>query len=60
MKLIMRGSKIVDLKEIFEGKEMTRKEMSKISFPEKIIALVSLQQIASSWGRKKDVIIWKL
>lgn len=60
IKIAVRDNKIITLKELYEGKEKTRKLMAKIPFPEKIKALVSLQEIAYTWGNKKDVIIWKI
>jgi hypothetical protein len=33
--------------------------MARLSFEEKIKALITLQEIAFHWGGKKDVIIWQ-
>jgi len=57
---IIIGNKIITREELFEKKERFRKEQAKLSFEGKIEALVSLQEIAYSWGEKKDVIVWKL
>lgn len=57
---IVIGNKIITRKELFERKEKFRKTQVNLSFEEKIKALVDLQKIAYSWGRKKDVIIWKV
>lgn len=60
MKIITKDNKTITLKELFEGKERTRKEQANLSFEEKIKILVSLQKIAYTWGGKKDVTIWQL
>lgn len=57
---IVVGDKIMTREELFKRKERFRKEQAKISFREKIEELVNLQKIASAWGKKKNVIIWKL
>jgi len=57
---IIIGNKIITREEVFEKKERFRKEQAKLSFEAKIETLVSLQEIAYSWGEKKDVIVWKL
>ena len=57
---IVIGDKTITPKELFEGKQRLRKEQAKLSFEEKIKALINLQKIAHSWGEKKDVTIWKL
>lgn len=58
LKIVIKDNKIVSMKELYEGKEKSRREIAKISFPEKIKALIALQKIAVGWGKKKDVIIW--
>lgn len=60
VKIVITDNKIITLKELFEGKEKARKEMAKLSLEEKIKILVELQKLARSWGKKKDIIIWKL
>ncbi|MFH1957591.1 MAG: hypothetical protein ABIJ15_03865 [bacterium] len=54
------GDEVMTREELFEGKERFRRERAKIPFGEKIKELVNLQKIASVWGKKKNVIIWKL
>ncbi len=60
IRILTKGNKIITLKELFEGKDLTRKEMAKLPFEEKIKHLIGLQEIAYSWGGKKDVIVWKI
>ncbi|MEW6481479.1 MAG: hypothetical protein AB1397_00470 [bacterium] len=57
---IVIDSRILTKKELFREKEKFRKERAKLTFNEKIKALVQLQQLAVSWGGKKDVIVWKI
>jgi len=60
IKILIKGNKVITLRELFEGKKETRKEMAKLPFTEKIGQLIELQKLASSWGNKKDVIVWKV
>ncbi len=60
MKILIKDNKIITLKELFKRKEETRKEVARLPFNEKIKALVQLQQLAYSWGGKKDIIVWKI
>ena len=48
MKIIMRDSKIITRKDLFEEKELFHKELAKISFEEKIKILIRLQEIANT------------
>jgi len=57
---IVIDDRILTRDELFKEEDDFRKERAKIPFEEKIKALVDLQKLAYSWGRKKDVIIWKL
>lgn len=52
--------KTVTLKELFEGKQKTRKKMAGLPFEKKISILMSLQETARSWGGLKDVLVWRL
>lgn len=60
IKILIKGNKVITLRELFEGKKETRKEMAKLPFTEKIGQLIELQKVASSWGNRKDVIVWKI
>lgn len=60
IKIIIRDGKIITLKDLFEGKQKTRKKMADLPFEKKINMLISLQEIARSWGGMKDVLIWRL
>ena len=60
IKILIKGNKVITLRELFEGKKETRKEMAKLPFTEKIGQLIELQKVASSWGNRKDVIVWKV
>lgn len=60
LKILTKDNKIITLKELFEGKQKTHKIMAKLSFEEKIKILVDLQKLAYTWGRKKDIIVWRL
>ncbi len=60
IRIIGKENKIITLKELFKGKEETRKQMATLPFEEKIKMLVSLQEIAYGWGDKKDIVVWKL
>ncbi len=57
---IMTPGGIRTLREIYEGHERTHVEQAALSFEEKIRILTDLQRLASSWGKKTDVIVWKL
>ena len=56
---ILIGDKILTRKELFEEKERSRKARSRMTFEEKIAALIELQKMASGWGRSKQVMIWR-
>ena len=43
IRILTKGNKIITLKELFEGKDLTRKEMAKLPFEEKIKHLIGLQ-----------------
>jgi len=58
-KKIIISNRILTKKELYEEKKQFRKK-AKLSFEEKIKVLVDLQKLAYSWGRKKDIIVWKL
>lgn len=60
IKIVTKGNKVITLKELFEQKERFRKQQANLSFEEKIKALIILQRIAYSWGKKRDVIVWKV
>lgn len=57
---IVIGDKILSRRDLFDGEQMARKERAKLSFEEKITALVNLQKLIRGWGRKKDVLVWKI
>lgn len=58
IKIIIREGKTITLKDLFEGKQKTRRKMANLPFEKKINMLISLQETARGWGRRKDVIIW--
>jgi len=57
---ILIGDRVVSRRDLFQEEEKARKERAKLSFEEKIRILVRLQELAHNWGRKKEVIIWKI
>jgi len=59
IKILIKGNRIISLKELFSEEIEARKEMANLSFEEKIKILVDLQKLAYTWGGKKDVIIWR-
>jgi len=59
IRILFNENKIMTLKELFSADTKVRKEMASMAFEEKIKALIVLQEIAHSWGGKKDVIIWQ-
>ena len=60
IKILTNDKKVITLKDLFEGKDVTRKKMAKLPFEEKIKHLIGLQEIAYNWGRKKNVIVWQV
>jgi len=60
IKIFTKDNKVITLKELFERKEEARKQLASLPFEEKIKILISLQELACSWGEKQDVIIWRL
>lgn len=60
LKIIVRDGKVVTLKELYEKHQGTHAEQAHLPFEEKIKILVGLQQLAFSWGKKTDVIIWNM
>lgn len=59
-KIMIRDGRILTLKEVYEEHEKTHAEQAGLPFEEKIRILVDLQRLASSWGKKADVIVWKI
>jgi hypothetical protein len=57
---ILIGDRVVSRRDLFQEEEKARKERAKLSFEEKIRIFVRLQELAYNWGRKKEVIIWKI
>lgn len=57
---IVIGDRILTGQELFKEEEDFRKKRAKLSFEEKIKILVNLQKLAQSWGKRKDIIIWRL
>lgn len=55
---IIIGDRIITRKELFAEKEKFRKIQASMPFEEKIKALIDLQKIAYTWGRRKGVIVW--
>jgi len=60
IKIITKDGKTITLKDLFEGKQKTRKKMANLPFEKKINMLRALQETARSWGGMKDVLIWRL
>lgn len=60
IKIVTRNNFVITLKELFEGKERSRKEIASLSFSQKIRSLIALQEIACKWGGRKDVYVWKI
>lgn len=58
LKIKIRDGRILTLKEVYEEHEKTHAEQASLPFEEKIKILVDLQRLASSWGKKADVIVW--
>ena len=59
IKIIIRDGRTVTLRDLFKGKQKTRKKMASLPFEKKIIMLISLQETARSWGGMKDVLVWR-
>jgi len=59
IKILIKGNRVVTMTELFSEEVKARKEMARMSLEEKIKALITLQEIANRWGRKKDVIVWR-
>ena len=57
---IVIGDRILTGQELFKEEEDFRKKRARLPLEEKIKILVSLQKLAQSWGKRKDIIIWKL
>lgn len=60
LKVKTRDGRILTLKEMYEEHEKTHAEQAALPFEEKIRILVDLQRLAFSWGKKSDVIVWKI
>lgn len=60
LKIMTHDGKILTLQEMYEEHEKTHAEQAELPFEEKIKVLVDLQRLASSWGNKADVIVWKI
>jgi len=59
-KRILIGDRVLSRQDLFQEKERARRERAKLPFEEKVKILVSLQRLAYHWGRRKDIIIWKI
>ena len=59
IKIIIRDGRTVTLRDLFKGKQKTRKKMASLPFEKKINMLISLQETARSWGGMKDVLVWR-
>ena len=59
-KIIINNGRTVTLKGLFKGKEKSRRIMAALPFEEKIKMLASLQELAYTWGQKKDVMVWRI
>ena len=57
---IVIGNRVLTRQELFKEEEDFRRNRAKLSFAEKIKILVDLQKLACNWGKRKNVIIWKL
>lgn len=60
LKIEIGHQRVVTLKELFKEHKKTHAEQAGLAFEEKIKVLVDLQKIASSWGNRRDVTIWKI
>jgi len=49
-----------DRQDLLQEKERARRERAKLPFEEKVKILVNLQRLAHHWGRRKEIIIWKI
>lgn len=57
---IVIGNRVLRRQDMFQEEEAARRERAQLPFEEKIKILVRLQELARNWGRKKDVIVWKI
>ncbi len=57
---ILIGGRIFRREDLFQAEGEARKERARLPLEEKIRILVSLQQLARDWGRKGDIIVWKI
>lgn len=60
LKVMVRDGKILTLRELYKEHEKTHAEQASLPFEEKIRVLVDLQRLAFSWGKKADIIVWKI
>lgn len=60
IRIKIHGNKIITLKDLFRGKQKTRKKMAGLSFEKKINILISLQETAHTWGGITDLYIWRM
>lgn len=57
---IVIGEKVLTREELFRGEEEFRKERARLALEEKIRVLVELQKLAKAFGKKRDVIVWRI
>lgn len=60
MRIVTKDNKIISLEELYKGKEASHREQAGLALEEKIRILVSLQNLARTWGGKKDVRVWDI
>jgi len=59
-KRILICDRVLSRQDLLQEKERARRERAKLSFEEKVKILVNLQRLAHHWGRRKEIIIWKI
>ncbi len=60
IKIEIGKDRIVTLPELYQEYDKAHRIQAGIPFEDKIKALVDLQKIAFSWGKRRDVIVWRI
>uniref|UniRef100_A0A7C4TGR7 Uncharacterized protein n=1 Tax=candidate division WOR-3 bacterium TaxID=2052148 RepID=A0A7C4TGR7_UNCW3 len=57
---ILIGNEIFTREELHRREQEFRKKRANLSFEQKIKMLIDLQKLARNWGKRKDIIVWKM
>ena len=60
IRIAIGKQRVVTLPELYAEYDRTHKIQAELSFEDKIKVMVDLQKMAFSWGKRRDVIVWRI